>query len=329
MKKVSIVIPVYNSEAYVERCIRSVMQQTFSNIEIIVINDGSQDDSPGILEKLAKEDGRIRLVHQVNQGVAVARNRGVDMACGEYLTFIDGDDYVSADYIEQLYNCAEREKADMVICGLKYVTEDGRILRELVPDEYQRGKHEEWTFRISAVCSHFYKKEVWKRYAIYFQPGERGEDMPISLLFSVVCDKINVLSESGYYYVQHQNSATHNFRGLRNFQLPYQALENALRKIQTIGTANTSEFYELFVLRILATCYFDLARGASREKMTELCDYIVRILESYIPDYYRNKRTKLFSEVRVPFVQKAAVWILIILVRTRLLYPVSRMICHL
>lgn len=329
MKKVSIIIPVYNNEGYVERCIRSVMKQTFLNLDIIIIDDGSQDDSCKILEKLAEEDKRIRLVHQVNQGVAAARNRGLDMACGEYLTFIDGDDYVSEDYIEHLYSCAENEAADMVICGLKYVAENGKILRELVPDEYRRIEREEWTFRISAVCSHFYRKELWEKYVIRFQHGERGEDMPISLLFSAVCDKISVLSESGYYYVQHQNSATHNFRGLRNFQLPYQALENVLKKIQIIGITNSSEFYELFVLRILATCYFDLAKGASREKMRELCDYIVRIIETYFPKYYCNKKAKLFSSVRVPFVQKAAVWILTILVKTRLLYPVSYIICYL
>lgn len=323
MKKVSIIIPVYNSEKYVEACLRSIMKQTFSHLEIIVIDDGSQDGSRDILDGLAAEDQRIRLVHQANCGVAAARNRGLDMACGEYLTFIDGDDYVSEDYIERLYNCAESEAADMVICGLKYVTEDGKILRELIPDEYQRIEREEWTFRISAVCSHFYRREIWENYSIRFQPGERGEDMPISLFFSAVCDRISILPESGYYYVQHQASATHNFRGLRNYQLPYQALENILKKIQTIGITNSPEFYELFVLRILATCYFDLARGATREDMTKLCGYIVRIMETYFPGYYRNKKAKLFSPVRVPFVQKAAVWILSILVRTRLLYPAA------
>ena len=329
MKKVSIIIPVYNSEKFVEKCIRSVMEQTFRNLEIIVIDDGSTDGSCAILDMLAVEDSRIVLVHQKNGGVAKARNKGLDLAGGDYLTFIDGDDYVSRDYIEHLYKLAEKESLDMVICGLKYVTEDGQILRELIPDEYQKMKREEWTFRISAVCSHFYRRELWEKYAIHFQPGERGEDMPISLFFSAVCGKINILSESGYYYVQHSSSATHNFRGLRNFQLPYQALENVLKKIQTTGISNSPEFYELFVLRILATCYFDLARGASKEHMAELCDYIVRILKTYFPGYYHNKKAKLFSKIRVPFTQKAAVRLLVILVRTRLLYPVSRMICHL
>lgn len=329
MKKISIIIPVYNNEKYVEKCIRSVMEQTYKNIEIIVINDGSKDESGVILEHLAAEDERILLIHQENSGVAAARNHGLDIASGEYLTFVDGDDYVDNDYIVQLYNQAEKRQADMVICGLKYVTEDGMLLNELLPDEYQRMEREEWTFRISAVCSHFYRRELWEKYQIRFQQGERGEDMPISLFFSAVCGKISILPESGYFYVQHQFSAMHNFRGLRKFRLPYQALENMLKKVQMIGVSNSPEFYELFVLRILSTCLFDLARGAAKQDMKELCDYIVRILKTYFPGYYKNKKAKLFSEVRVPFVQKVAVWILVLLVRTRLIYPVSRVLCYL
>lgn len=327
MKKVSIIIPVYNNEKYVEKCIRSVMEQTYKNLEIIVINDGSSDKSGEILEQLAEKEERIVLIHQENAGVAVARNRGLDLASGEYLTFIDGDDYVETDYIEKLYLRAEEQQSDMVICGLKYVTEDGTILKEIVPDEYQRMEREEWTFRISAVCAHFYRRELWEKYQIRFQSGERGEDMPISLFFSAVCGKISILPKSDYFYVQHPSSAMHNFRGLRKFRLPYQALENMLKKIQTIGIANSPEFYELFVLRILSTCLFDLARGAAKQDMKELCDYIVRILKMYFPGYYKNKKARLFSAVRVPFVQKAAVWILVMLVRTRLIYPVSKVLC--
>ena len=183
MKKVSIIIPVYNNEKYVEKCIRSVMEQTFRNIEIIIIDDGSQDDSVEILNRLAAEDKRIVLVHQENGGVAIARNRGLELAKGEYVTFIDGDDYVSKEYIALFYEMAEREQLDMIICGVRYVAEDGRVLRELIPDEYQKMQREEWTFRISAICSHFYRRKIWEDYHIRFQPGERGEDMPIFLVF--------------------------------------------------------------------------------------------------------------------------------------------------
>lgn len=324
MPEVSIIIPVYNSEKYVEKCVRSVMGQTFRDLEIIVVNDGSTDGSREILERLAQEDPRIHLHSQANGGVASARNYGLDHAHGEYLTFIDGDDYICSTYIEKLYQKASAGKLEMVICGLTMVDEEGGEIRKIVPAGYEPFKQEEWTFRISSVCSHFYQRSIWETYNIRFQPGERGEDMPISLFFSAVCAKIATIPDAGYYYVQHQESAIHNFRGLRNYALPYCALEEMIKKIHAEGITNSPEFHELFVLRILATCFFELGPGASGEKLRELSDYIVRILNTYYPSYYKNKKTRLTAPLDIPFTQKAAVKLLIFLVRTRLIYPAAR-----
>lgn len=326
MQKVSVIIPVYNSEKYIEKCITSILEQTYHNLEVIAIDDGSTDRSGVLLDKLAQDDERLTVVHQANGGVACARNRGIDIATGDYLTFVDGDDYVSTDYVEKLYLCAKENDAEMVVCGLSYVSEKGDILQKVVPGEYRRFEKEEWIFRISAVCSHFYCRDLWEKYEIRFQPGERGEDMPISLFFSAVCDKITMLPEAGYYYVQHDSSAMHNFVGLRNYNLPYHALENAIQKVQETGLMNSPEYYELFVLRILSTCFFQLARGASKEKMKELCDYIVRVLQLYFPDYPRNPKVRFSAKTEIPFSQKAAVWLLSKLVQTGLIYPVSRIL---
>ncbi len=328
MSVVSVIIPVYNNEKYVEKCIRSVMRQTYTELEIIVINDGSKDNSLNILNKLAEEDARIKLISQENSGVAAARNKGLDIASGEYLTFVDGDDYISLDYIEKLYQFAQQKDIEMLICGLKFVDESGRVLRTLIPGEYIRFEKEEWTFRISAVCSHFYKRDLWERYCMRFVSGERGEDMPVSLFFSAVCEKTGTIQEAGYYYVQHASSAMHNFKGLKNFRLPYLALEQTVKKVQHTGIKNSRDFYGVFVLRILCTCFFDLARGASRENMKELCDYIMRILEVYFPEYYKNRLTGLFTKMDVPFVQKVSVKLLVVLVRTKLIYPFSRILIN-
>lgn len=325
MPEVSVIIPVYNNEKFVERCIRSVMEQSFEDLEILVINDGSTDGSGDILEELAAQDSRIRYMKQENKGVSEARNRGIDHARGVYLTFVDGDDYIGTDYIRNFYDAAREKQAEMLICGLSYVDMDGRLLRRTVPGEYRKLDKEEWALRISAVWSHFYQRSLWEKYNVRFCPGERGEDMPVSLFFSTVCDKIATIPETGYFYVQHASSAVHNFRGLKNYSLPYRALENMIQKIQKAGIANSPEFYELFVLRILATCFFELAPGATPEKMKELCDYIVRILKSYFPGFYKNKKARLTSGADIPFIQKAAVKTLIFLVRTRLIYPVSRL----
>lgn len=319
MPEVSVIIPVYNSEKYVEKCICSVISQTLSELEIIIINDGSTDESGKILRELMQKDSRIVLLEQENQGVAVARNLGIEKAAGKYIIFVDGDDYLQEDYIEQMYSLAEKETLDMVICGLTYVDESGKELNRVVPGVYKRLENEEWTFRISAVCSHLYRRELWDKYDVKFQSGERGEDMPVSLFFSAICSRINTLPECGYCYVQHPSSAIHNFKGLEKYTLPYKGLDNTLKKVEKFGIQNSPEFYELFVMRIFSTCLFQLAPGASRMKIRELCNYITNRMNAYFPTYWKNSKARLNAKVDIPFAQRVAVKVLIILLRTRLL----------
>lgn len=321
--QVSVIIPVYNCEKFIKKCIQSVMRQTFTEFEAIIINDGSTDGSWDILSELVAGDERFLLVDQGNKGVAAARNRGIELAKGKYLLFIDGDDYIGENYIKNLVNAAESCQAQMVICGFRCIGESGKTVKKVIPGSYIRYEKEEWAFRISAVWSHLYLRELWEKYEIRFEYGERGEDMPVSLFFNVMCDKIVTLAEADYYYVQHPCSAMHNFRGLKKYRLPYRGLEKAVQKIQKYGTSNSPEFYELFVLRILSTCYFDLSRGADRNKKRELCNYIYHILQTYFPQYYTNRKARIFSRLELPLYQKIAVRCLIILARMKLLYPVS------
>ena len=328
MPEVSIIIPVYNNEKYIEKCIHSVLNQTFGELEIIAVNDGSTDESGKILKNLEREDVRIILLEQNNQGVAAARNLGVKKSTGKYITFVDGDDYLKNDYIEKMYDLAEKESLDMVISGLTYVDESEKELNKIIPGVYKRLENEEWTFRISAVCSHLYRRELWTKYDVKFQSGERGEDMPISLFFSAVCPRINTIQECGYYYVQHASSAIHNFKGLEKYSLPYKGLNHTLAKVQKIGIVNSPEFFELFALRILSTCLFQLAPGASKVKTRELCNYIENTVNRYFPHYWRNSKARLTVKADIPFSQKVAVRVLMILMKTRLLHPFGWLISN-
>ena len=107
MIKISVVVAIYNVEKYLEKCIQSIIFQTYKNIEIILVNDGSTDNSLNICKKYKSEDSRIIIINQENQGVSVARNNGIDRASGEYILFVDGDDYLRTDIIEKLLNNAD------------------------------------------------------------------------------------------------------------------------------------------------------------------------------------------------------------------------------
>ena len=123
--KISVIVPVYNCEPYVERCVRSIMAQTYRDLEIICINDGSTDNSGAVLDKLAPEDDRILVVHQDNAGASAARNAGLDLATGEFITFVDSDDAIEPDMYETLMPYFADENVDIVHCGYKRMYLDG------------------------------------------------------------------------------------------------------------------------------------------------------------------------------------------------------------
>lgn len=325
--KVSIIIPVYNAEQYIGTCLKSVLQQSYRNLEIIVVDDGSEDSSKQIIEQFVRDDSRVVFLQQINKGVSNARNAGIKAATGEYLTFVDGDDYIGVDYIYELVKCAESNQAQLVICGLKMVDTQQNILKEIIPGKYIRYEHEEWTFRLSVVAAHLYRKELWDTYRITFYEGERGEDIPIALFFSGICERIVTLDKAEYYYLQHNQSAMHNFKGLTKNRLPYCALEETIIRLQEVGIRNNPEFHELFVLRILAT-FVQMARGAEKDKIIELDKYINHILDEYYPQYYRNRMTRIFAGLDIPFFQRVSVKILIWVKRMGILSGFLRIVCR-
>lgn len=324
---VSIVIPVYNNEEYVTKCIESVCNQTYSNLQIILVDDGSTDSSGDICDRYAQQDRRIVVIHQENGGVSNARNNGIAVATGEYLTFVDCDDYIGNEYITDFVECMKKDNSQMVICGMKKVSVEGNVIEQIIPDPYIRYEHEEWCCRICTVACHFYQRDFWERYEVRFQEGERGEDIPIALFFAGICDRITTLQKAEYYYVQHKSSATHNFRGLKTINLPYQALEGVVKKLHVYGIKNSLEFHELFVLRILAT-FLDLARGCNSVERKRLNHYIANLLDEYYSTCYKNSKIGMFSNLNIPISQKIAVVILAYAYRWNMISLLTRIMCR-
>lgn len=124
---ISVIVPVYNVEKYVERCIRSLTQQTYRNIEIIVVDDGSPDNAGVLCDELSRSDKRIRVIHQKNQGLSAARNTGINEAQGAYLAFVDSDDWVQEDLLETLYKLLIEYNAQIAACGTEIVDDHGHI----------------------------------------------------------------------------------------------------------------------------------------------------------------------------------------------------------
>ena len=131
-KKISVIVPIYNVEKYLEKCINSIVFQTYKNIEILLIDDGSTDKSSYICEEWKKRDSRINVVHKANGGLSDARNCGLNIASGEYVCFIDSDDYIENDYIEKLYKILIENKLRVSQCGINYINENDKKLKQIV-----------------------------------------------------------------------------------------------------------------------------------------------------------------------------------------------------
>lgn len=236
MKKVSIIIPIYNAERYLERCIESVISQSYKNIEIILVNDGSVDSSNEICEYYKYKDRRIILLNQKNQGVSVARNNALAICSGEFITFVDADDYVDKNAIMHYLNVQAKKDADLVICNFNRVSENSKIKNDKYEGELILNKKDALKMLFSDkyfqgfVWNKFFKKEILNSYNIKF--NEKiilGEDLLFVSKYIIHSRIVIYNKESIYNYFLNQQSAV---RG--KFNKKYLTLVDALDHISKI-----------------------------------------------------------------------------------------------
>ena len=176
-KKASIIIPVYNSEKYLENCINSVLDQTEQDYELILINDGSKDSSKKIMTDYKnKYPDKIRIFNQENRGIGETRNRGIKEAEGKYIFFIDNDDTIKKDYLETYLNEAEKNDCNIVLGGYETVDENGKIIGKTIPQNVP------WSFlRIIMPWAKIYKKDFLIKNNLNFLDTKLGEDVSLNI----------------------------------------------------------------------------------------------------------------------------------------------------
>lgn len=232
---ISVVLPIYNTERYLDRCVTSVVNQTYSNLEIILVDDGSPDNCPQMCDEWAKKDSRIKVVHQQNAGLGMARNTGIEHAEGEYICFFDSDDYVAPDTIEKAHRLAEAEQSDIIIFGLNNVNAEGCVVRSIVPESDQvtyAGEDVQKRFlpdliaaKPDSTC-----RNVWMSACtcllsmpMILDNGWRfasERDIISEDVYSLLClyayvRRVSVLPEALYYYCENSASLTHAYRNNR------------------------------------------------------------------------------------------------------------------
>lgn len=210
---VSIIVPVYNTAAYLDRCIESLTKQTYQAIEIILVDDGSVDGSLQILLDAQKRDARITVVQQANAGPSAARNAGLDNAKGQYIMFCDSDDAVAADWCQQMVAVIQKYPDALVVCGFYRLDESGNILRKHSIDAGIYAKDQYFLLYLpglsGSACNKIYRRTILQEHNIRFDPSRNfAEDAVFNLQYFDYTDSILVIEDCLYYYYFYRNANT-------------------------------------------------------------------------------------------------------------------------
>lgn len=263
MPKISVIIPVYNVEKYLEQCINSLLNQTLKDCEFIFVNDGSKDSSKEIIEKYKALDNRIILINQENQGVSIARNNGLNVAKGEYIGFVDADDYIEEDMYETLYNATIEDNCDVVLSNWKheisgnFITKNYRFPKNTLLDR---------TFinniilpyfleedNLNTVCNKLYKNLIIKENNIQFpERVALGEDGVFNMRVFCRAMSLKYIDYAGYYYREVEGSATRNLLNKDYFKRALEVYKTDFKTICDIDIDYKTE-YKLKSIKLITS----------------------------------------------------------------------------
>lgn len=220
---VSIIIPVYNVERYLARCVDSVLTQTYPHLEVILVDDGAKDASGSICNEYARKDSRVRVIHKENGGLSSARNAGIDIASGDFLQFVDSDDWIEPDAVESMLAAAQTHQAELVVAGRWDVSEKtGEKKKGLCPARQEVVSGEEMVSRIfrwdncdSSACDKLYSRRLFRE--VRFPLGVVCEDVPIMYRIVLDAGKVALLDKPIYNYFHRGGSITYTTVSERNF----------------------------------------------------------------------------------------------------------------
>lgn len=298
---ISVIIPAYNVDKYLSRCLDSICCQTYKNLEIIVIDDGSTDGTAGICNEYAEKDSRIKVIHKTNAGVAAARNDALDLASGDMIAFSDADDYYEPDMLLKLYDAISVNNADMVSCGY-YEEYPDRV------DEHGTGRgvvvfdrinaYEDYLEMGGCIGSGLWNKlirsEVLKD--IRFKSYKMGEDVELLCRAVDNCNKVVCIDYAGYHYIHREGSATRLEFSHTNLDIIHVADEiieyTAMNHPGLIKQAYA--FHAAWVSAQIQVMHWHKYTGGFAEEKKYLRDTIINNKSGYINNPYIAKADRLF-----------------------------------
>lgn len=313
---VSIVIPIYNAERYIGQCLESILSQSYRNIEVILINDGSEDSSGTICEHYATRDSRIKIFEQANQGPSVARNKGIRHSKGKFLQFVDADDEISIDMVEKMVMAYDSE-VDLVICGYNSTVNEGNKIIEsrIIPSIQgiysinQLMYHFPELFDrrlIHSPCNKLYNRNLIVEERIEFpKKVNHGEDLLFNINYLRKCQNISLIQKPFYQYIKVNNPQSLTkiyklnylqnrkdiFKQISSFLMAYPEVPENIKLLQKIYTS--------YVLRCLENIFhkdLHLTRSMKRKEIQKILTdrWVQDNIQDFIAKSYRHKLIKFF-----------------------------------
>lgn len=284
MNDVTVIIPVYNSEKYIGKCLDSILSQTYKKVDILIINDGSKDNSQSIINSYKEKNDNIISVEQKNIGVAKTRNKAINMVKTKYTMFIDNDDFIDKDYIQKHIEVAEEGEYDIVLSGYRRPNEKEKIIKRLSL------KDEEWSkFMIFAPWAKIYRTDYLINNHIEFLDNNIGEDVYFNLQAMLLTKKIKIIDYIGYNWFYNTKSVSNTIqKDIRNIQV-YNLLDNCYDVLNKKNVLeNNYEIIEMYFIRYIIWFLLFSTKKLDYKVISNEYDKIFKWLKTNFTNFENN-----------------------------------------
>ena len=303
---ISVIVPIYRVEKFLPQCIESVLNQTFTNFELILVDDGSPDRCPAICDEAAERDARVRVIHQANAGLSAARNAGIEAAHGAWLSFVDSDDYIAPHFCEKLYQTAQRTNADCVMCSVQNVDESGKLIDSAlmrVADEVKTGREvlrkigrDDVTPYLTA-WNKLYRRKLFN--TLRYPAGRQNEDVFVFAELFCQVQRAVCVAEPLYFYRKRIGSIMNSVVTLRNLDEMW-AYVNCFEHLQQDDEESTLKETEKRVFAKLTGVYYRVTeedRHSNKMKQAKKAQWNIamRLMKQGQLDLRSLARTLLFQ----------------------------------
>ncbi len=320
---ISVVLPIYNVEKVLRRCVDSVLNQTYRNLEVILVDDGSPDGCPAICDEYALQDSRIKVIHKQNAGLGYARNTGIENATGKYICFFDSDDYIEPTTLEECCTLAEKENADLVCYGHTEETAEGLVLKNRIPrpaKDIFNGKEiretlmpmtlahcaktgEDWDLSLSAWCELFSLETIQKNNFRFVSEREIiSEDIYSVLEYYSYCETVAFIKKPFYHYIANPCSLSKSYRADR-----YEKLKVLAKKMYELSAQMNMEAE---LSQRVITIFMGLTIGAVKQIVASGESFGKKFgdVKAVVTDSFMQQQLGDYDFSGEPFLKRCLLW---------------------